>query len=66
MSFNIEITALGVVEYMLFNKCVTSLHCFLKQVIVVLPTDRKDRYDAIKKFCCVDHPGTVCVCLSVY
>nr|BAJ07610.1 piwi [Ephydatia fluviatilis] len=27
-----------------------------QMVIVVLPTDRKDRYDAIKKFCCVDHP----------
>ena len=26
------------------------------QVIVVLPSNRKDRYDAIKKFCCVDHP----------
>ena len=23
----------------------------------ILPTNRKDRYDAIKKFCCVDHPG---------
>ena len=27
----------------------------------MLPSDRKDRYDAIKKFCCVDHPGTLCV-----
>lgn len=25
--------------------------------VIVLPTNRKDRYDAIKKFCCVDHPG---------
>ncbi|XP_048752927.1 piwi-like protein 1 isoform X2 [Ostrea edulis] len=24
--------------------------------VIVLPTNRKDRYDAIKKFCCVDHP----------
>lgn len=27
------------------------------QVVIILPTNRKDRYDAIKKFCCVDHPG---------
>lgn len=25
--------------------------------LTILPTNRKDRYDAIKKFCCVDHPG---------
>ena len=31
------------------------------QVIVVLPNNRKDRYDAIKKMCCVDNPGE-CVC----
>lgn len=24
--------------------------------LTILPTNRKDRYDAIKKFCCVDHP----------
>ncbi|XP_060081293.1 piwi-like protein 1 [Ylistrum balloti] len=25
-------------------------------VLCILPTNRKDRYDAIKKACCVDHP----------
>jgi len=25
-------------------------------VMVMVPSNRKDRYDAIKKFCCVDHP----------
>ena len=36
----------------------TDSACILNcvQVIVVLPSNRKDRYDAIKKFCCVDHP----------
>ena len=32
-------------------------HLFIVQVIVVLPNNRKDRYDAIKKMCCVDNPG---------
>ena len=26
-------------------------------VMCVVPTNKKDRYDAIKKFTCVDHPG---------
>ena len=29
-------------------------HCL--QVIVILPSNRKDRYDSIKKFCCIDRP----------
>ena len=33
----------------------------LMQVIVILPTNRKDRYDAIKKVCCVENPGEVLV-----
>ena len=28
----------------------------LQMVICLLPNNRKDRYDAIKKFCCVEHP----------
>jgi aubergine-like protein len=28
----------------------------LKMVICILTTNRKDRYDAIKKVCCVDNP----------
>lgn len=27
------------------------------QVVVILPTNRKDRYDAIKKLLCVNYPG---------
>lgn len=27
------------------------------QVVVVLPTNRKDRYDSIKKLCCKEMPG---------
>ncbi|VDI77989.1 aubergine [Mytilus galloprovincialis] len=27
-----------------------------QMALCILPTNRKDRYDAIKKFCCVDHP----------
>ena len=27
----------------------------------MLPRNTKDRYDAIKKFCCVDKPGEGCV-----
>lgn len=26
-------------------------------VVCMLPNNRKDRYDAIKKLCCVDRPG---------
>ena len=37
----------------LLSSCIL---CPSPQVIVVLPSNRKDRYDAIKKFCCVDHP----------
>jgi hypothetical protein len=29
----------------------------LLQVVVILPTNRKDRYDSIKKLCCKDNPG---------
>ena len=28
------------------------------QVVVILPTNRKDRYDAVKKYLCVEYPGT--------
>jgi len=27
-------------------------------VVVILPSNRKDRYDAIKTYCCVENPGT--------
>jgi len=27
-------------------------------VVMILPSNRKDRYDAIKVFCCVENPGT--------
>ena len=36
------------------------------QVIVILPTNRKDRYDAIKKVCCVENPGEICVLVLMY
>ena len=26
-------------------------------VTVIVPTNRKDRYDAIKKLCCLEKPG---------
>ena len=38
------------------------------KVICILPSNRKDRYDAIKKYCCVECPGMsylVCVCVCV-
>ena len=28
-----------------------------QMVLCVVPTNKKDRYDAIKKTCCLDHPG---------
>ena len=38
-------------------------------MICILPSNRKDRYDAIKKYCCVESPGMykscVTVCVSV-
>lgn len=45
-----------------------SLHTLttLIQVIVILPTNRKDRYDAIKKVCCVENPGEICVLVLMY
>ena len=36
------------------------------QVIVILPTNRKDRYDAIKKVCCVENPGEICVFMLMH
>ena len=36
------------------------------KVICILPSNRKDRYDAIKKYCCVECPGmSLCVCSHV-
>lgn len=29
----------------------------LQMVVAILPTNRKDRYDAIKKLCCLEKPG---------
>ena len=29
----------------------------LQMVVAILPTNRKDRYDAIKKLCCLETPG---------
>ncbi|WAR02492.1 PIWL1-like protein [Mya arenaria] len=28
----------------------------IQMVLIITPTNKKDRYDAIKKLCCVDHP----------
>ncbi|ESO84639.1 hypothetical protein LOTGIDRAFT_131825 [Lottia gigantea] len=28
----------------------------IQMVLIVVPNNKKDRYDAIKKFCCVEHP----------
>ena len=29
----------------------------IQMVLCLLPTNRKDRYDAIKTFCCIENPG---------
>ena len=29
----------------------------VQMILCVCPTNRKDRYDAIKKTCCIDHPS---------
>jgi len=34
-------------------------------VVCILPSNRKDRYDAIKTYCCVENPGTDAVCVDV-
>ena len=31
-------------------------HFLSFQIVCILPTNRKDRYDAIKKCCCLEHP----------
>jgi len=34
----------------------------LQMIVVMLPSDKKDRYDAVKKQCCVETPvATQCV-----
>ena len=38
----------------------THIQLFSLQVVCIVPNNRKDRYDAIKKYCCVDDPGRVC------
>jgi len=34
-------------------------------VVMILPSNRKDRYDAIKTYCCVENPGTLCTACQV-
>jgi len=34
-----------------------NVHPDTRMVVVILPTNRKDRYDAIKTYCCVENPG---------
>jgi len=34
------------------------VHPDTRMVVVILPSNRKDRYDAIKVYCCVENPGT--------
>ena len=29
----------------------------VQMVVCILPTNRKDRYDSIKKMCCLESPG---------
>jgi len=41
-------------QYLLYDKIVTMLQ--LQLVVTICPTSRDDRYSAIKKTCCVDHP----------
>lgn len=31
-----------------------------QMVITIVPTNRKDRYDSIKKLCCLERPGIAC------
>jgi len=33
----------------------------ISMVVVILPTNRKDRYDAIKVYCCVENPGMLII-----
>ena len=35
----------------------------VQMVLCVCPSSKKDRYDAIKKICCIDHPGE-CECIG--
>ena len=30
-------------------------------IVCVVPNDKKDRYDAIKKSCCIDNPGMIII-----
>jgi len=39
------------------GKLIATFYKLLFQVICLLPSNRKDRYDAIKKLCCVECPG---------
>ena len=39
---------------------IIQIQFFALQVVCIVPNNRKDRYDAIKKYCCVDDPGRVC------
>ena len=41
-------------------------HCCrdTQMVVCILPNNRKDRYDAIKKLVCIDHPGLIIISFS--
>lgn len=64
MSRNI-ISSVSGCRWKLENDRNDSYLCALKQgvgsqtqmTVCLTPTNKKDRYDAIKKFTCVDHPG---------
>lgn len=37
----------------------------LQMIVVVVPNEKKDRYDAIKKLTCLDYPGKINICYYV-
>ena len=54
--YSIKIPDLMLALYARAYMCVSCALAHCLQVIVVLPSNRKDRYDSIKKFCCIDRP----------
>ena len=54
--YSIKIPDLMLALYARAYMCVSCALTQCLQVIVVLPSNRKDRYDSIKKFCCIDRP----------
>ena len=69
LNFNTHFLHNTISIWHLGRMCLTLPLHSLPQVVVILPTNRKDRYDAVKKLLCVEFAGlwpSLCMCICVH